>query len=57
MSSIGVLYRVIETGEVCSETTTLRDFHHFSDQVAWGMIDILEVTQSFDNWETWEVLG
>ena len=56
MSSIAVHYIDLLTGIVSSETMRLRELHLFLEDEANGEIQILEIDQSFDGWETMEVI-
>ena len=56
MSSIAVRYIDLFTGVLNSETMRLRDLHLFFEEENNGEILILEIDQSFDGWETMEVI-
>lgn len=56
MSSIAVRYIDLLTGVLNSETMRLRDLHLFLEDENNGEILILEIDQSFDGWETMEVI-
>lgn len=56
MSSIAVRYIDLYTGAHNSETMRLRDLHYFLEDEANGEIQILEIDQSFDDWETMEII-
>jgi len=56
MSSIAVRYIDLFTGDINSETIRLRDLHLFLEDENNGEIKILEIDQSFDGWETMEVI-
>lgn len=56
MSSIAVRYIDLLTGVLNSETMRLRDLHLFLEDENNGEIQILEIDQSFDDWETMEVI-
>ena len=56
MSSIAVRYIDLFTGALNSETMRLRDLHCFLEDEINGEIQILEIDQSFDGWETMEVI-
>ena len=56
MSSIAVRYIDLLTGVLNSETMRLRDLHLFLEDENNGEIQILEIDQSFDGWETMEVI-
>ena len=56
MSSIAVRYIDLFTGALNSETMRLRDLHLFLEDENNGEIQILEIDQSFDGWETMEVI-
>jgi hypothetical protein len=56
MSSIAVRYIDLLTGVVNSETMRLRELHLFLEDENNGEIQILEIDQSFDGWETMEVI-
>jgi len=56
MSSIAVRYIDLFTGDINSETMRLRDLHLFLEDENNGEIKILEIDQSFDGWETMEVI-
>jgi len=56
MSSIAVHYIDLFTGAHNSETMRLRDLHYFLEDEANGEIQILEIDQSFDGWETMEII-
>ena len=56
MSSIAVRYIDLLTGIVSSETMHLRELHLFLEDEINGEIKILEIDQSFDGWETMEVI-
>lgn len=56
MSSIAVHYIDLLTGIASSETMRLRELHLFLEDEVNGEIQILEIDQSFDNWETMEVI-
>ena len=56
MSSIAVCYIDLLTGVLNSETMHLRDLHLFLEDENNGEILILEIDQSFDGWETMEVI-
>ena len=55
MSSIAVRYIDLFTGAHTSETMRLRELHYFLEDEANGEIQILEIDQSFDGWETMEI--
>lgn len=56
MSSIAVRYIDLLTGIVSSETMRLCELHLFLEDENNGEIQILEIDQSFDGWETMEVI-
>lgn len=56
MSKIAVVYIDLLDGVKSSETIELRELHFFFEDEANGEILILEVNQSFDNWDTMENL-
>ena len=56
MSSIAVRYIDLLTGVLNSETMRLRDLHLFLEDENNGEIQILEIDQSFNGWETMEVI-
>ena len=56
MSSIAVRYIDLLTGVVNSETMRLRELHLFLEDENNGEIKILEIDQSFDGWETMEII-
>lgn len=56
MSSIAVHYLDLANGISSTEITTLRELHFFFEDEANGEIFILEVDQTFDHWETMEVI-
>lgn len=56
MSSIAVHYIDLLTGIVSSETIRLRELHLFLEDENNGEIQILEIDQSFDGWETMEII-
>ena len=56
MSSIAVHYIDLLTGVVNSETMRLRELHYFLEDEINGEIQILEIDQSFDGWETMEII-
>ena len=56
MSSIAVRYIDLYTGALNSETMRLRELHYFLEDEANGEIQILEIDQSFDGWETMEII-
>ena len=56
MSSIAVRYIDLFTGALNSETMRLCDLHLFLEDENNGEIQILEIDQSFDGWETMEVI-
>ena len=56
MSSIAVRYIDLLTGIVNLETMRLRELHLFLEDEVNGEIQILEIDQSFDGWETMEVI-
>ena len=56
MSSIAVHYIDLLTGITNSETMRLRELHLFLEDEVNGEIQILEIDQSFDDWETMEVI-
>ena len=55
-SSIAVWYTDLLTGVESSETIRLRELHFFFEDEALGLIRVDEVHQSFDDWETMEVI-
>ena len=56
ISRIAVLYKDTLTGITSSETCALRELHFFLEDEVDGLIQILEIDQSFDEWETMTVL-
>ena len=56
MSKIAVVYIDLLDGFTSSETIELCELHYFFEDEANGEILILEVNQSFDNWDTMENL-
>lgn len=56
MSSIAVRYIDLLTGVISSETMRLCELHLFLEDENNGEIKILEIDQSFDGWETMEVI-
>ena len=56
LSSIAVWYTDLLTGVESSEIIRLRELHFFFEDEAAGLIRIEEVHQSFDDWETMEVI-
>ena len=56
MSSIAVRYIDLFTGIISSETMRLPELHLFLEDENNGEIQILEIDQSFDGWETMEVI-
>lgn len=56
MSSIAVRYIDLLTGIINSETMRLCELHLFLEDENNGEIKILEIDQSFDGWETMEVI-
>lgn len=56
ISSIAVRYEDTATGIISTEVTTVREMHCFFEDETLGLIQILEVNQSFDGWETMETL-
>jgi hypothetical protein len=56
MSSIAVRYIDLFTGALNSETMRLCDLRCFLEDEINGEIQILEIDQSFDGWETMEVI-
>lgn len=56
MSSIAVRYIDLLTGVLNSEAMRLRDLHLFLEDENNGEILILEIDQSFNGWETMEVI-
>ena len=56
MSSIAVRYIDLFTGVLNSETMRLRDLHCFLEDEINGEIQILEIDQTFDDWDTMEIL-
>ena len=56
MCSIAVRYIDLFTGVINSETMRLRELHLFLEDENNGEIKILEIDQSFDGWETMEVI-
>jgi len=56
MSSIAVRYIDLLTGIISSETMRLCELHLFLEDENNGEIKILEIDQSFDGWETMEVI-
>lgn len=56
MSSIAVRYIDLLTGVLNTETMRLRELHLFLEDELNGEIQILEIDQSFDGWETMEVI-
>ena len=56
MSSIAVRYIDLFTGAISSETMRLCELHLFLEDENNGEIKILEIDQSFDGWETMEVI-
>ena len=56
MSSIAVRYIDLFTGVVNSETMRPHELRYFLEDEANGEIQILEIDQSFDGWETMEII-
>ena len=52
ISRIAVRYADTLTGVVSSETCALRELHFFLEDEVDGLIQILEIDQTFDEWET-----
>ena len=55
-NNIAVLYKDMLDGSISSEVIRLRELHFFFEDEANGEIQILEVDQTFDGWETMEVI-
>ena len=55
-NSVAIWYKDTATGEISSESIDLHAIRYFFEDEAYGLIEVLEIDQTFDGWETMIVL-